>query len=1397
MFLKHIIHRIVLYNIGLQLLLSIPIGHTETINALVVNNANEIVNFSEADVLSSQPISFQKEQPIDPPIESLSDEDNYQVEAIIDKEKYPQAESEMPFIEETIPEQLDGIVEEIEKSEVIFDDSVETSSEAAVSSAETTVQSWEAFCQAASDPAIARIHLGTNIIHTTAASLAMFDRAVTIVGHGYQLNTGPDRFELGTVEHASTLRLENIVLGSANAHDALVYATPDVSAQWSVEMENIQELSDNQSGIITLAHGKVIFTGGTNTLDQRNDRTLFQVKDFEVRGQSLLNIERGDATILFASADSVSPTMMIHEGAEVSIVTANGNANTIDLRGNDGQVQIADGASLKIQTGGTTIVPTETANNALIMSGTHPTLTVSNQSLLQVDVLANAKRAVYLNGRNPEITIDQSTYTTSSVSNSNTLLAGDNPVLALRNASASLRSTSGDTLTLSGTAPQLKIEQTELSVISTTGRRIGLIGDLAVLQLQDAQSVTLEGTSGQGILVQGMQPEMRMTKSILQVNDEGASNAVTLDGADALLLLEEESLFEIKSEGTGTNQNMIIGNNHPRPKLRITKNSMIDVNTASSQANANILSNNVLNVRGDFPVIELSEDSELNMTVNSGRRRGIYFSGREALFHVDNSHLTLLINQATGIYMEGIRAEAEIKNYADIYINNGVYFRGNYFSVTDKATFVVDANTNFVVNTSNDAGVFTFQRSAGEESIFLIDNATVNILEATGTQIGGLSMMEDNSTIKVQNSASLKIKANGSSSANAFANFGIRFFTASTNTKDNNNLFIKDQASVEIEAPFGPAVTMANNHLIRHYGQIVVENLASFKAIASPVTAGSGVVYAGGVDFHVNNPLYIELTNNNGQNPVFHFSFADGSTVFSGINSPLTLWRIRDDHQADPWLEIEKVDFAFSSTTNSVSGLTMNLTYTSDEEKLNSSLVGSLGNYSRIVIDNTDWGIADELYVPTDADKKIYGHLSVPNGLNSTRSARDNEVEVEVEVKRITGETETHVAKSVGHTEGSPGISIYGEEPRGGLFEINLKQYLQAGDTVRITRVELTSGALTEGYDHQILTDTVETFPIVPPIPAEFTSAFILIHSQTLEGVSENKDVAVLATINGEWLDTKDVEIDPDGRFTIDLSHLSLAEDDEIQVFLQDNNGSAQEANVSNPPATNNKQGNINPATQLTFRDTTFPAAPIIKVVGPVLPVDPLDPDATVDPENKPDLEEQGILSIDFVSQFQFGTQRISINDTVYYAQPQRLLNEAGDIIDTQSRPNYIQISDRRPESKTNSWQLSVTQKKQFADENKQELNGARLALTNQQLIKRNAADSLRHLDPITIVPGAKQLLIAKTGTEGHGTWIYRFGDQDSASTSVHLEVPKGANPKATNYSSTLTWELSAVPLND
>lgn len=203
--------------------------------------------------------------------------------------------------------------------------------------------------------------------------------------------------------------------------------------------------------------------------------------------------------------------------------------------------------------------------------------------------------------------------------------------------------------------------------------------------------------------------------------------------------------------------------------------------------------------------------------------------------------------------------------------------------------------------------------------------------------------------------------------------------------------------------------------------------------------------------------------------------------------------------------------------------------------------------------------------------------------------------------------------------------------------------------------------------------------------------------------------------------------------------------------------------------------------------------------ISQVSPIDPLDPDSEVDPENKPELpEDQGFLSIDFVSQFNFGTQKISVSDQTYYAQSQRLLNEDGTGNETEERPNYVQISDRRSETDRNGWQLSVTQNNQFSTENGKELSGARMRLTNQQLATAHGgtAPSLQQTEPLELVPGAKRVLLMAQGNEGTGTWIYRFGDANTAGNSVVLDVPKGANPEATSYSSTFTWELSAVPEN-
>ncbi|MFW8667092.1 WxL domain-containing protein [Enterococcus entomosocium] len=201
----------------------------------------------------------------------------------------------------------------------------------------------------------------------------------------------------------------------------------------------------------------------------------------------------------------------------------------------------------------------------------------------------------------------------------------------------------------------------------------------------------------------------------------------------------------------------------------------------------------------------------------------------------------------------------------------------------------------------------------------------------------------------------------------------------------------------------------------------------------------------------------------------------------------------------------------------------------------------------------------------------------------------------------------------------------------------------------------------------------------------------------------------------------------------------------------------------------------------------------------PPKPKDPLNPTEEVAPENVPELsEEQGLLSIDFVSRFSFGQQGISAQTKNYYAQPQRLLNPDGNVNQEEERPNYVQISDRRSENDRHGWTLSVTQNEQFINPQKHQLRGARIQLANQQLasVQGMGEPDLSQPDGIKLIPGEKtDLMTAKDG-QGTGTWIYRFGDAASADKSVVLEVPSSATPQAATYQTTLTWELSAVPGN-
>ncbi|OTP22193.1 WxL domain-containing protein [Enterococcus mundtii] len=110
---------------------------------------------------------------------------------------------------------------------------------------------------------------------------------------------------------------------------------------------------------------------------------------------------------------------------------------------------------------------------------------------------------------------------------------------------------------------------------------------------------------------------------------------------------------------------------------------------------------------------------------------------------------------------------------------------------------------------------------------------------------------------------------------------------------------------------------------------------------------------------------------------------------------------------------------------------------------------------------------------------------------------------------------------------------------------------------------------------------------------------------------------------------------------------------------------------------------------------------------------------------------------------------------------------------------------------------MNVTQKEQFKGEQGQELLGAKLQLLNSEIIAAQG-EKIPELQSkgSELEPGNKKILINARGDEGKGTFIYRFGNAETARESIALVVPKGSNPQNINYSTTLTWELSSVPDN-
>lgn len=740
-------------------------------------------------------------------------------------------------------------------------------------------------------------------------------------------------------------------------------------------------------------------------------------------------------------------------------------------------------------------------------------------------------------------------------------------------------------------------------------------------------------------------------------------------------------------------------------------------------------------ISGVLPVVQIT-DEETTVAINttstsSGRNGGVIrFDSNESLMEVNNgASLKIEAPQTSALLYDTATSSR-------ILVDNGSKME-LYSSRLD----------------GNDATV-RFYGAASRGSRFDIDNNSIVIIEAEEGEAPAVRFRADGQFF-VKGNSKLQMYNGGDGSPDNSANQGIEF---------NNDGGVFDLSGVGTEvnivSDFGPAIG-GNSSM-----EINVRDGTSFTAIGRSSSA-SGAIFNGSTsNITIDNPRFFDFKNTrpNGGN-IYNVS---SSSIFDLKNSNFAVWSNDSnfDLEADKYWNM--IDFELTGSNFNT------IRRTSDPESFNTSTFGPSGMtaYSRISANNAR-AVVDELRVPINADKSIFGHVSIPERDNY-RSAFEGEVELEIEIERFTGEKETH--RAVTKID-----SIYGEVEREGIFEVKLPNLLNEGDRISILSAFRGVGEVGgPSLPDDIKIDSVVVFPIIPPKPAEFPLNTIGNTATHVQGYAENKEAEITATHNGQTFDTSDVTVDNEGNFILDLSDLTLKKDDEIQVFLRDAEGSAETAGVINPPETNNARGNINPTAELTFHDVTFEPATtlIVEDVGPVSPVDPLDPELEVDPENKPELpEDQGQLSIDFISSFNFGSQTISVHEQTYYSQPQRLLNEDGTVKEDEERPNYVQISDRRPDNERSGWQLSVTQNGQFRNQSGHELIGSEIQLLNQELVtaQGGTAPALQEETAQKIIPNTKKSCYKqiKNLEQEHGSIVLGINKrQMKVSVSMYRKEP-------------------------
>lgn len=487
----------------------------------------------------------------------------------------------------------------------------------------------------------------------------------------------------------------------------------------------------------------------------------------------------------------------------------------------------------------------------------------------------------------------------------------------------------------------------------------------------------------------------------------------------------------------------------------------------------------------------------------------------------------------------------------DIYTENtsGINMQslGGVFNVKNKSLLNIHQTGD---NNYDRAAMIRF-RLRGNMQFNIEDHSEIKLTKDSGAA-PGIRMYGGGNAINVSGGSDFTLINKGTGTpidpGGNGGNQGI-LYTNGGSTPDS--FVVKDEdSSVDINAANGAAIDAKGLNMT-----ISANTGTYFVARGQTRTATTGIFNAGVLTTNFDSMKYFDFVNTRpGGGLVFDTS---AGSEFSSLKSDISVWVAGiNDVSGNPMRSFVLADIYLKGVNFSQVS-----TGTDNEVSTGFTLDGGMPKYSRLN-GNNQTAVIDELRTPTNADKYIWGHAGIPEGKHdANRDTFTDEVSV---VVGVYDSTNTLLYKTTGtiveDTKGSGKVSIYGENPRGGVFKLDSQvtgSFFETGQRVRI--LEAWRGNKVTGKAHiskleDLIAADQTTVDVTPPTKATVTTT-ITNATKQISGMSSEDGAKVFVKANDKWIENAEGTLltttVKEGKWILDLPDY-FTKEDRIDVYLKD-----------------------------------------------------------------------------------------------------------------------------------------------------------------------------------------------------------------------------------------------------